>query len=139
MSTRNDYQSRLIEEFRANGGTVGGPFAHTPLLVLTTTGARSGQPHATLLGYLRDGERLMVIAAKQGASRHPDWYHNLVKHPQVTVEIGTEAFDASAALVEASERDRLWRKAVACSPMLAEQQAKTDRQFPVLALCRRAG
>jgi deazaflavin-dependent oxidoreductase (nitroreductase family) len=96
MSNRRDYTHRLIEEFRANGGTLGGPFAHTPLLVLTTTGARSGQPHATLLGYLRDGERLIVIAAKQSASRHPDWYHNLVKHPQVTVEIGTETFDSYA-------------------------------------------
>ncbi len=73
MSASNASNRRLVEEFRANEGSVEGPLAHTPLLVLTTTGARSGQPHATLLGYLRDGERLIVIAAKQGAPRHPDW------------------------------------------------------------------
>ena len=139
MSNRNEYNRRLIEEFRASGGNVGGPFEHAPLLVLTTTGARSGQPHATLLGYLRDEERLIVIAAKQGASTHPDWYHNLLKHPQVKVEIGTEAFDASAVIIEASERDRLWSKAVEMHPVLAEHQEKTARQFPVIALRRRAG
>lgn len=139
MSDRNDYTRRLIEEFRANGGSVGGPMAHTPLLLLTTTGARSGQPHTTLLGYLRDGARLIVNGAKQGASRHPDWYCNLVKYPHVTVEVGTEAFEATAVLLETPERDWLWSQAVEQYPILAEHQAKTDRQFPVIALCRRAG
>jgi len=132
----NDYNRHLIEEFRANGGKVSGQFEHTPLLLLTTIGAKSGQCRTTPLGYMPEGDRLIVIASSGGAPTHPDWYHNLVAHPQVTVEVGTEAFDAIAVVAEDEERDRLWTKGVALYPSLAEHQAKTTRQIPVIALSR---
>jgi len=132
----NDYNRHLIEEFRANGGKVSGQFEHTPLLLLTTIGAKSGQCRTTPLGYMPEGDRLIVIASSGGAPTHPDWYHNLVAHPQVTVEVGTETFDAIAVVAEDEERDRLWTKGVALYPSLAEHQAKTTRQIPVIALSR---
>ena len=132
----NDYNRHLIEEFRANGGKVSGQFEHTPLLLLTTIGAKSGQCRTTPLGYMPEGDRLIVIASSGGAPTHPDWYHNLVAHPQVTVEVGTETFDANAVVAEDEERDRLWTKGVALYPSLAEHQAKTTRQIPVIALSR---
>lgn len=132
----NDYNRHLIEEFRANGGKVSGQFEHTPLLLLTTIGAKSGQCRTTPLGYMPEGDRLIVIASSGGAPTHPDWYHNLVAHPQVTVEVGTETFNAIAVVAEDEERDRLWTKGVALYPSLAEHQAKTTRQIPVIALSR---
>ena len=137
MTNRNDSNRQVIEEFRANGGKVGGPWEHSPLLLLTTTGAKSGERRITPMGYLPDGDRLIVIASNGGAPTHPDWYHNLVAHPQVTVEVGTETFDAIAVVTEDSERDRLWTKAVEWYPSLAEYQAKTTSQIPVIALSRR--
>jgi deazaflavin-dependent oxidoreductase (nitroreductase family) len=137
MTNRNDYNRQVIEEFRANGGKVSGPYEHTPLLLLTTTGAKSGERRITPMGYLPDGDRLIVIASNGGAPTHPDWYHNLVAHPQVTVEVGTETFDAIAVVTADAERDRLWTRAVEWDPFLAEHQAKTPRQFPVIALSRR--
>ncbi len=137
MTNRNDYNLQVIEEFRANGGKVSGPYEHTPLLLLTTTGAKSGERRITPMGYLPDGDRLLVFASYGGAPTHPDWYHNLVAHPEVTVEVGTETFDAIAVVTEDSERDRLWTKAVEWYPFLAETQAKTTRQIPVIALSRR--
>ena len=137
MTNRNDYNRQVIEEFRANGGKVSGPFEHTPLLLLTTTGAKSGEHRITPMEYIPDGDRLLVFASYGGAPTHPDWYHNLVAHPEVTVEVGTETFDAIAVVTEDSERDRLWTKAVEWDPFLAEHQAKTTRQFPVIALSRR--
>jgi deazaflavin-dependent oxidoreductase (nitroreductase family) len=133
----NDYNRRLIEEFRANGGKVGGMWEGTPLLLLTTIGAKSGQRRMTPMGYMPEGDRLIVFASSGGAPTHPDWYHNLVAHPQVTVEVGTETFDAIAVVAEDEERDRLWTKGVALYPSLAEHQAKTTRQIPVIALSRR--
>ena len=137
MTNRNDYNRQVIEEFRANGGKVSGPFEHTPLLLLTTTGAKSGERRITPMEYIPDGDRLLVFASKGGAPTHPDWYHNLVAHPEVTVEVGTETFDAIAVVTEDSERDRLWTKAVELYPHLAGYQAKTTRQIPVIALSRR--
>ena len=138
MTTRTDYNCQVIEEFRANGGKVSGPFEHTPLLLLTTTGAKSGERRITPMGYIHDGDRLIVIASNGGAPTHPDWYHNLLAHPQVTVEVGTETVDAIAVVTKDSERDRLWTKAVEWYPHLAEYQAKTTHQIPVIALSRRA-
>ena len=136
MTNRNDYNRQVIEEFRANGGKVSGAWEHTPLLLLTTTGARSGERRITPMGYIPDGDCLIVTASNGGAPTRPDWYHNLVAHPEVTVEVGTETFDAIAVVTEDSERDRLWTKAVEWDPFLAEHQAKTTRQFPVIALSR---
>jgi deazaflavin-dependent oxidoreductase (nitroreductase family) len=136
MRAMDDYNRRLMEEFRANGGKVRGEFAHTPLLLLTTTGATSGQRRTTPMGYMPDDARLIVFAANGGSPTHPDWYHNLVAHPPVTVEVGTDTFAALAVVTAAAERDRLWTEGVALFPQLAVHQAKTARQIPVIALSR---
>jgi deazaflavin-dependent oxidoreductase (nitroreductase family) len=137
MSDRNDTNRRLIEEFRANRSKSDGPFANRPLLLLTTTGARSGQRRTTPMMYIPDGDRLLVIASNIGAPTHPDWYRNLVAHPEVTVEVGTETYNATARVAEGSERDRLWSRLVELYPFFTEHQAKTTRQIPVIALSRR--
>jgi len=138
MTDRKDYNRRLIEEFRANAGKVAGAWT-MPLLLLTTTGVKSGELRTTPMGYLPDDDRLLVIASNLGAPAHPDWYYNLVAHPQVTVEVGPETFDATADLVEGEERQRLWTRIVELYPFFAEHQAKTTRQIPVIALSRREG
>src|SRR2546422_4251869 len=136
MREMNDYNRRLIEEFRANGGKVGGMWEGTPLLLLTTTGAKSGERRTTPMGYMADGDRLIVWASNGGSPTNPDWYHNLVAHPHVTVEVGTETFDAIAVVTAGAERDRLWARGVAGYTILAEHQAKTNRQIPLIALSR---
>lgn len=105
MTDRNDYNRRLIEEFRANRNQAGGPFEGRPLL--TTTGARSGERRTTPMMYIPDGERLIVIASNIGAPTSPDWYHNLVAHSQVTVETGSETLDATAVVIDGEERHQL--------------------------------
>jgi len=90
------------------------------------------------MGYLPDGDRLIVWASNGGSPTHPGWYHNLLAHPHVTVEVGTETFDAIAVVTAGAERDRLWTQGVAVYPQLAEAQAKTARQIPVIALSRQA-
>lgn len=135
MTDQKDYNRQLIEEFRTNKGS--GPFAGRPLLLLTTLGAKSGQPHTTPMMYIPDDNRLLVIASNVGAPSHPDWYRNLVAHPEVTVEVGTEIFDATAIVMQGAERERLWSRIVERYPFFAEHQAKTTRQIPVIALQRR--
>lgn len=139
MADQDDYNRKLIEEFRASRGKADDPFAGRPLLLLTTTGARSGLRRTTPLMYIREGDRLLVIASNVGAPTHPDWYHNLVAHPQVTVEVGNETFDATAVVVEGEERERLWAWIVGQYPFFVDHQAKTSRQIPIVALLRRAG
>jgi deazaflavin-dependent oxidoreductase (nitroreductase family) len=139
MTEQNNYNRQLIEEFRASRSKAGGPFEGRPLLLFTTTGARSGQLRTTPMMYIPDGDRLLVIASNVGAATHPDWYHNLVAHPQVTVEVGTESFEATAIVTEGVERQRLWSKIVELYPFFAEHQAKTTRKIPVIALSRREG
>lgn len=136
MSTMNDYNRALIAEFRANGGVVGGRFAGRPLLLLTTTGRKSGQPRTMPLVYTTDGDRLVIIASKGGADTHPDWYHNLVAHPEATVELGREQFRARARVAEGEERARLYDRQAAQMPAFADYQQKTTRQIPVLVLER---
>ena len=137
MADQNDYNRQLIEDFRANRGKNGGPFAGRPLLLLTTTGAKSGQRRTTPMMFIPDGDRLLVIASNVGAPAHPDWYRNLVAHPEVTVEVGTETFDATAFVTQGAERDRLWTRIVELYPFFTGHQAKTTRQIPVIALSRR--
>ena len=137
MTDQNDYNRKLIEEFRANRNKAGKAFEGRPLLLLTTTGARSGQRRTTPMMYIPYGDRLLVIASNVGAPTHPAWYHNLVAHPEVTVEVGTETFNATAAVTEGSERQQLWSRIVELYPFFAEHQAKTPRQIPVIALSRR--
>jgi len=130
----NDFNQQIIEEFRANGGRVGGPFEGARLLLLTTIGARSGAAHTIPLGYLPDGgERVLVIASAGGAPNHPAWFHNLA-HPRVTVEDGTFTYDAQAVVLEGAERDRVFARAVEADPGWADYQATTTRILPVVAL-----
>lgn len=131
-----EHNRQLIEEFRANRHKAGGPFEGRPLLLLTTIGARSGERRTTPMMYIPDGERLLVVASNAGAPRHPDWYRNLAAHPHVTVEIGTETFDALARVTEGEERQRLWTRIVELYPFFAEHQAKVTRQIPVIVLSR---
>ena len=126
----------LVNEYRANGGTVTGPFAGRPLLLLTTTGARSGEPRTTPLVYTTDGERLVIIASKGGAPSHPAWYHNLTANPEATVELGTERFQVRAEVAQGDERDRLFEAQAAQMPNFAEYQRKTSRRIPVVTLQR---
>jgi len=134
MSDFNNWNRQIIEEFRANKGKVGGPFEGAPMLLLTTTGAKSGKQHTTPLVYLPDNDRFIIFASKAGAPTNPDWYHNLVAHPQVTIEVGTETLSVTATVVNGEERDRLFNKQAEISPGFADYQAKTTRQIPVIAL-----
>lgn len=130
------WNEKIIAEFRANNGKVGGPFEGANLLLLTTTGARTGRKHTTPVMYLPDGDRILVIASFAGQPRNPAWYHNLVANPDVSVEIGTESFAATATPLERAERDRLWERVVAVAPGFGEYQSKTDRTIPIVALRR---
>ena len=137
MANVNDWNRQIIEEFHANAGKVGGPFKGASLLLLTTTGAKSGQRRTTPLVYLPDGKRMIIFASKAGAPTNPDWYHNLVAHPDVMVEVGTESFEATATVITGEERDRLYASQAEKSPNFAEYQTKTERKIPVIALERR--
>ena len=139
MVNRNDWNRQTVEAFRANEGKVGGIWEGRPLLLLTTTGAKSGQRRTNPVMYLRDGDRLLVFASKGGAPTSPDWYHNLVVHPQVTVEVGNETYEATATALSGQERDQFYAKQAQLYPQFAEYQAKTTRQIPVIALERRKG
>jgi deazaflavin-dependent oxidoreductase (nitroreductase family) len=130
------FNQNLIQEFRANEGKVGGRFEGRPVLLLTTTGAKSGRPFTIPLVYLPDGERLLIFASKAGAPRHPDWYHNLVANPTVTLEVGNEKFDATAKVVTGDERDRLYQRQVEAMPQFGDYQKNTTRVIPVVALER---
>lgn len=136
MAELNDWNRQIIEEFHANGGKVGGPFEGATLLLLTTTGAKSGLSRITPLVYMPDGERLVIFASKAGAPTSPDWYYNLVAHPTVTLEVGTEKFNATATVVSGEERDRLYSQQAAKVPNFAEYQRKTTRVIPVVVLER---
>ena len=130
-------QERVVAEFRARGGTVGGYHASMQLLLLTTTGARTGQRRAVPLTYLPDGDRYIVTAGNAGSDRHPAWYYNLAAHPDVTVEVGTEAFKAVAVVADEAERGVLYELFAAAYPQADGYQAQTTRQIPVVILRRR--
>lgn len=131
----NDFNQQVIDEFRANKGRVGGYFEGARLILLTTTGARTGRPHTTPVGYLPDGaDRILVIASAGGAPSHPAWYHNLLANPQVTIESGAFTYEARAAVLDGEERDRAFARAVEADPGWAEYQDKTRRVIPVVAL-----
>ncbi|MEU9170905.1 nitroreductase/quinone reductase family protein [Streptomyces sp. NPDC048420] len=131
----HDFNQRIIDEFRAHHGQVGGPFEGGRLILLTTTGARTGTRHTTPVGYLPDGgDRILVIASAGGSTRHPDWYRNLTAHPQVTVESGVFTYDAEAVVLTGEERDQAFARAVEADRGWAAYQEKTDRLIPVVAL-----
>ena len=133
---RNAYNRALIQDYRAHGKVTSGPHAGRPILLVTTTGAKSGLPRTTPLVHTKDGDRLVVIASKGGAPTHPDWYHNLVANPEVTVELGNDKFKARASIAEGQERERLYNQQGALMPGFAEYQKNTTRQIPVVVLER---
>jgi len=134
----NDFNRKLIQEFRANGGKVGGQFASSPLAVFTMTGAKSGRPREIPLVYTTDGDRLVVIASKGGAPTNPDWYHNLVANPEVKVELPGETYQGRAVEQTGEERDRLYDQQAAQMPFFAEYQRGTDRKIPLFTIERAA-
>jgi deazaflavin-dependent oxidoreductase (nitroreductase family) len=136
MADPNDFNAQLIEEYRATEGNVTGVFAGRPLMLLTTTGAKSGQPRTAPLVYTTDGDALVIIASKGGAPTNPDWYHNLRTNPLVTVELGAERFEAQARVAEGEERQRLYDAQAALMPAFADYQRKSPRQIPVVVLER---
>jgi len=132
----NRHNQQIVDEFRANGGQVGGYFAGATMVLLTTTGARSGKQTVSPVVATKDGDRLLIYASAAGAPNNPAWYHNLVANPDVTVEFETERFSARAAVVTGAERDRLWAEQVARAPGFGDYQRKTPRTIPVVALTR---
>jgi deazaflavin-dependent oxidoreductase (nitroreductase family) len=132
----NEFNKKVIEEFRANGGKVSGQFQGAPMLLLTTKGAKSGKTYVNPLVYSRDADRIVIIASKAGSPKNPDWYHNLVAHPTPTVEIGTEKFQARVTVTSGAERERLFNQQAALMPQFNEYRNKTTRQIPVIVLER---
>jgi deazaflavin-dependent oxidoreductase (nitroreductase family) len=130
------FNANLIEEFRANHGKVGGPFEGRPVVLITTTGAKSGRKLTIPLVYLQEGDKRYIFASKAGAPTNPDWYHNLVANPAVTVEIGDETYEAQAKVITGPERDRIYAEQVKAMPGFGDYQAKTTRVIPVIELAR---
>jgi len=132
----SDWNDKIIVEFRANGGKVGGPFEGATLLLLHHVGARSGTERVAPLAYLPDGDRMLIIASKGGAPTNPDWYHNLKANPRVDVELGTETVRVDAHELAPAERAEKWAEITTRAPGFADYQKKTERVIPVFALQR---
>jgi deazaflavin-dependent oxidoreductase (nitroreductase family) len=133
----NDFNEGIIEEFRANRGRVGGPFEGATMVLVHHTGAKSGLERVNPLVYQRlDDGTIAVFASKGGAPTNPDWYHNLVSHPDATVEVGTETYPVRARVATGDERERIWAKQKADAPGFAEYERNTTRQIPVVVLER---
>lgn len=132
----SDWNTGIIEEFRANAGKVGGPFEGKPLLILHSSGAKTGKEHVNPVVYTTDGDKLIVIASKGGAPTHPDWYYNLVANPLATVEVGTEKFQVRAEILPEPDRTRLYKQMITVMASFAEYEQKTTRVIPVFALTR---
>ncbi len=136
MSDMNDFNTAIIEEFRANAGKVGGNFEGAPILLLHTTGAKSGQERVNPMMYRQAGDDIAVFASKAGAPTNPDWYHNLVAHPDVTAEVGTQTLSYVAREAKGDERTAIWEAQKKEYPGFAEYEEKTTRQIPVVVLSR---
>ena len=132
----SDFNENVINEFRANDGKVGGPFEGASMMLLTTTGAKSGQARTRPVVYTKDGDRFVIIASKAGAPTNPDWFHNLVANPEVTLEVGDERFPARATVTSGEERARLYDAQAALMPRFAEYAQQTTREIPVVVLER---
>lgn len=129
-----EYNARIIEEFRANEGRVGGEWDGTPLLLLHHTGARSGRPRLNPLGYLENEGRYLIAASNGAAPAHPHWYHNVMAQPDITVEVGARTLEVHASEAAAEERERLFQLMAERFPQLAEYERQTDRLIPVIIL-----
>jgi deazaflavin-dependent oxidoreductase (nitroreductase family) len=137
MPNRKDWNAAIIEEFRENGGRVGGPFQGRPILLLHHRGARTGTERVNPLAYQDlGGGAVAVFGSKGGAPNNPDWYHNLIANPKASVEMGGETFDVMARVAEGEERDRIWARQTELMPGFADYQAKTSRQIPAVVLER---
>ena len=138
MSTSfQDFNRNLIKDLREHGGKArSGPFLGRDVLILTTTGAKSGEVRETPLVYSRDGDRHVIIASKGGAPTHPSWYHNLVANPDVKLEVGGEKFSARAYPAQDEDYERLYQQHAAVSPAFNEYRQKTSRKIPVVVLER---
>jgi deazaflavin-dependent oxidoreductase (nitroreductase family) len=132
----NDFNQSVIDDFRANGGKTSGPFADTPLMIMTTKGAKSGKDRVIPIVFTRDGDRLVIAASKAGAPTNPDWYWNVKANPEVTVELPGEKFQARATEVDRAERDRLYAAHATEMPNFAEYETLTDRIIPIVVLDR---
>ena len=130
----DDWNQQIIEEFRANGGKVGGRFEGAPLLILHSTGAKSGLPREIPLVYRQEGDALVIFASKGGAPTNPDWLHNLRAHPTVSVEVGTDTKPVVAREAEGDERERIWEAHKQVFPNFADYEKSTDRVIPVVVL-----
>lgn len=137
VSGVHEWNRKIIEEFRANAGKVGGQFEGAPMVLLTHTGRKTGEKRTNPLVYMADGDRYLIFASKGGYPSHPDWFLNLKANPNATVEIGAEKFDVVAEEVTGEERDRLWARNVAARPAFGEYEKKTTRKIPVVALTRK--
>ena len=135
MNNWHERNKAVIEEFRAHGGKVKG---WAPLILLTTTGAKTGRPRIAPLMLVTDGDRIIAVASKGGHPKHPEWYFNLLAHPEVTVEVGSEKFDTTARILTGNEREQAFKRAVEVFPPYAQYQKKTTREIPVIALERPA-
>ena len=136
MSEMDDFNQRVITEYRANQGKLSGQFANAPMLLLTTIGAKTGRAITKPLVYTKDGNRIVLIASFAGAPKNPAWFNNLVANPVVTVELGSERFQARAALTSGEERQRLYNNQAEMMSIFADYQKKTTRQIPVVVLER---
>ena len=134
MIEAHERNKRIIDEFRANDGKVSGRFEGKTLLLLHTKGARSGQERINPLAYVRDGDRFVIIASKGGSPTNPSWYYNILANPLVSVEVGTEKFQAHATVAEEPERTRLYNKMVEMMPGFDDYRRKTGRVIPVIML-----
>jgi len=131
-----EFNARNIAEFRSSGGKLGGPFEGAPVLLLTTIGARSGEPRTSPMMYLPEGDRIIVFASNEGKDSHPSWYYNLRANPSATVELGTENFPVTATEVTGAEHDRLYDIQAERYPGFAGYRERTDRVIPVIELIR---
>lgn len=131
----SDFNTQVIEKFRSNEGEVGGPFEHMSLLLLHHTGAKSGQERVTPVAYLKEDDRYVIFASKAGAPTNPAWYHNLLAHPDATIEVGTDTLEVTATEATGAERDRLFTAQTERAPQFADYVEKAgDRVIPVLVL-----
>jgi deazaflavin-dependent oxidoreductase (nitroreductase family) len=132
----NEFNQGIIKDFCENAGIVGGIFRGAPMILITHKGAKSGKTYVSPLVYSRDGDRYLIIASKGGARTHPDWYHNLVANPEITVEIGKEKFKARAKTTSGTERERLFDAQAKMMPQFNQYKAATKREIPVFVLER---
>ncbi len=134
----SDWNTRIIEEFRANEGRVGGQFEGAPMILVHHVGRRSGVERVNPLVYYPDGDSMVIIASEGGATKHPDWYHNLVSRDRTEVEVGAETFPVQVDEIDGDQRDELWQRIVTVMPGFAEYEKTANRVIPLLRLTRAA-